>query len=226
MIKLIKDNNLELMVTELKTRDFVLVPEGARPAEELISQALRFGARKRFHGASGRELSIVAYTYRVGIEDVRCPKFCLEGEIDSDLMATFNLHTREDNPDTEIQLVNGRHPDMRAGNFVRFMLSKYFPEYGYTHILGYRSCWRKSSDNYQQFQKACASNSDVVLAARNTWTGKLVQELGFSEVYPETIHQGVKNNEPFVLVDFYRNGTPYERCLKPINPWILKASKT
>lgn len=78
-----------------------------------------------------------------------------------------------------------RHPDLFAGKFFEFAL-RYFEINGYT-VSKFQARWQRwrsghASNNYDQFIKNTTLGVNPATAAKNTWTGKILERLGFTEV--------------------------------------------
>lgn len=82
---------------------------------------------------------------------------------------------------------NHRHPDMFAGKFIKACI-EYLQKRG--NVINHVLChWSKSQPtNLIQFIQNLKDGMSVEEAAKNTWTGKIVTELGFTQT--ETIEPG------------------------------------
>ncbi|KXK27588.1 MAG: hypothetical protein TR69_WS6001000032 [candidate division WS6 bacterium OLB20] len=75
-------------------------------------------------------------------------------------------------------MINGRHPDMRAGYMVRTAYTRYCDEGLVNRLQGQ---WVDEDDgmltNLNEFKTNIAAGMDVLTAAENTWTGRQAYEL-------------------------------------------------
>lgn len=83
------------------------------------------------------------------------------------------------------------HPDLFAKRIIKRAF-QFFESNGLT-INHYVSHWESSSDMYHQYftfleNYSHATYEDAENAVKNTWTGKLVQELGFNKI--SRLHYG------------------------------------
>lgn len=78
-----------------------------------------------------------------------------------------------------------RHPDFFAKKFLSYAL-EHFTQQGYK-ITVFDALWLKNkkpwgSINYTEFKKNLKDGSQPKEAAKDTWTGRVMAELGFTEV--------------------------------------------
>ncbi|MBI2031578.1 MAG: hypothetical protein HYT08_03085 [Candidatus Levybacteria bacterium] len=117
-----------------------------------------------------------------------------------------NVHGKTASADIYTRKQTGeRHPDFFARNFLVFALN-HFKNEGYP-VVRFEAKWiltegnEWGSDNYQEFQKLLQEGLGPEEAARLTWTGKVLSELGFSEV------ESIKRSDDEVIAFFKRPGT-------------------
>ena len=127
----------------------------------------------------------------IRIYDEDEPGFTMQADIHGET-ASANIYTRKQTGE--------RHPDFFAKNFLAFALS-YFKNEGYPAarfktrwVLTKGEGW--SSDNYLQFRRLIREGLVPEDAAKQTWTGKLLSELGFSEL------ESIKRSDDEIIAFF------------------------
>lgn|SRR3989344_5726361 len=102
------------------------------------------------------------------------------------------IHTRKKNGE--------RHPDFFAKNFLAFALN-HFAQQGYS-VRRFKAMWAPvesgewGSDNYEDYQRLIQEGKTPDEAAKETWTGKVLSQLGFVEV------ESVQSVENFTIALF------------------------
>ncbi len=128
-------------------------------------------------GGSGRRIFCSIDSDNIVILDATEQKFRLSASVNTESV-TVAVRSRD--------WKNGeRHPDLFGKKFVAWAL-RYFESQG--HFIGkFKSEWFQGDDiysniNYVSYREGIESGLDPIQAAKNTWTGKTVVELGFTEV--------------------------------------------
>lgn len=99
--------------------------------------------------------------------------------------ANAEIHTRKKD--------GKRHPDFFAKHFLAFALN-YFKNQGYL-IKKFRAIWSPvesdewESDNYAEYWRLRKEGVSPIEAAKQTWSGRTFEELGFTEV-EEPVDEG------------------------------------
>lgn len=110
------------------------------------------------------------------------------------LEAHYNIEkkTLGFNLKTKTKHLRRRHPDFFAGKFIEFAI-KYFEQIRGHNIENVKGDWRMSSDNFKAFfmtydkdgkdRKYFQKDYQVAIdAAKSTWTGRILSNLGFTEI--------------------------------------------
>lgn len=96
-------------------------------------------------------------------------------------------------------------PDFFAGRFVTFALHNLQVSAG--KVDGIRAIWYRHSANFQMFTDALDQTSDVVEAARKTWTGKIAQANGFDVQARTQVEIDERNEDTVIRVLFTPTNT-------------------
>ncbi len=83
------------------------------------------------------------------------------------------------------------HPDFFAREFVGYTIKRYFPQRG-VEIKRVRGDYFLGSVNYAQFVMALIGGSSREEAARRTWAGQVLGELGFAGIEERESERGVE----------------------------------
>lgn len=123
-------------------------------------------------GGSGKELRVLCNRQNLIVRDAINPGYRMDATVRDDGQLSLYLVTR---------VHKDKHPDFFAGHFVTAAL-EHFKQNGVV-ISHFRARWLEDSDNYLEFVNNRSSLSmSSIDAARNTWTGRLMCGLGFSDV--------------------------------------------
>lgn len=145
----------------------------------------------------------------INIEDAASSCFYLDASVGmakGDLVFRFNTKGYQNDPDR-------KHPDLYAARFVGKALQFFEERWGVvpTHFTGSWSHEEGHSDNFELFKKhytAAETRGDSVFAARNTWSGKIMEEqYGFNDITRNDITVRVSGGVPYsVKYTFWRQG--------------------
>lgn len=140
---------------------------------------------------SGRTLEYVISKDRLGIRDIKNPKFHLFAKVE-DSALSLDLRTK----DKTFWGGTFRHPDLFASSFVGYAII-HFEKNGVTptHFIG---SWQESSDNYNLFVAEYRKSFDTVQAARATWSAKVLGRYRFLYISEEDIT--IKSNDEYALI--------------------------
>lgn len=165
----------------------------------IIERIGTYFTKGRIETGSGRrvmgEVSNRANSAFLRIYDEDDRSFLMEAEIHGNI-GSANIFTRKKTGE--------RHPDFFARNFLIFAL-RHFENEGYV-VDKFQARWTLTEegewefDNYRQFQKLIREGVDATEAARQTWTGKILSELGFTEI------ESVKSSDDEIIVFFRKPG--------------------
>lgn len=129
----------------------------------------------------------------IRIYDEDEPAFTMQANVHGGT-ASANIYTRRKSGE--------RHPDFFAKNFLAFALI-HFKNEAYP-VVRFEAKWiliegeEWGSDNYQQFRRLIREGLVPEDAAKQTWTGKLLSELGFSEL------ESIKRSDDEIIAFFKR----------------------
>ncbi|MBI2031583.1 MAG: hypothetical protein HYT08_03110 [Candidatus Levybacteria bacterium] len=135
-------------------------------------------------GGSGSELQYTVGSDMLSVRDVGYPDRFMSVQVVSEIV-NFNIRTRTSPLDVYEDNPQDVHPDMYAKKFIVFALT-YLSDNN-IFISGCKGTWAPNSINLQIFQDEMSVHGDPVRAAKETWTGKLFAELGYSEIKLEEI---------------------------------------
>lgn len=135
----------------------------------------------RVQGGSGRLLRCVLLPDYLRVSDIDDSRYFMFADLTSGhQQIRLDLRTVIENPN----LV--RHPDFFARRFIEFALD-HFIKHGFnpTNFVGK---WSPNSVNYRQFFELLGAFHDRVAAAKDTWSGRVMGNQGFSEVNDSDIY--------------------------------------
>lgn len=161
---------------------------GGIPWDEIFDKSDRGKNEGEVKGGSGRALKYAVGEYSLdGKPRVKIHVWDASNDA-MRLRATTGVTTQ----DFKLALVtrgfNGipglRHPDFHAGEFVGDALKFFDERWGIipSHFIGIWLKRSSPSDNYLQFMTSLSETEDPVIAAQNTWSGKIVGEHGYTNI--------------------------------------------
>lgn len=135
------------------------------------------GSGKKVKGDIGESLDVAVDHAWVRIFDAEENLYFMSAELNGDTVR-FSVYTKK--------ITGERHPDFRAKYFIEFSIT-HFKKIGRT-VRRIESQWGRtydgiwSSDTYDEYLRIRNEGNDREEAVRKTWSGKIFEELGFTEI--------------------------------------------
>jgi len=145
------------------------------PFEKILN-----GPRERevkIHSGGGNLLSCYITDRSLEITDPLLKEFGLTAVVNKSGLASFTITT-----ETPSQ---GKHIDMFASHFVKLALT-YFEQQG-NKIHCCKGNWKGDSISLKQFWSKKRKTKNNIIAAQNTWSGKLFRKLGFTQISEDDV---------------------------------------
>lgn len=163
----------------------------------LRTERVRLQPENPIMGGSGKALDCLYEPAHVLITDAANPEYILEAEACNGF-AIFEVTTHVG------RVIQHRHPDLFARQFVRYMLLDHFPTYG-IEIHTVLDQWYPYSVNYKKYNEGLKRKQSRVSAALQTWSGHTYPILGYGvlleeEIVPRKNRQSVD----YIEVPFHR----------------------